>query len=238
MITDEELWGLPEDNDLAFVQFERIVKERLLEEISRLDEQSNSDPYYLEYMNKVSAAAKSYDIEVVKDIEVPGVGRHIWDAYRQFSCDVDHATTQIRIRHASRNRQHSVGLDEGTKDLVRTLIGKIRTVLDRAEIPIDKREALTRKLNAFLSEVERIRTNLQAVASLYIAVCTTIGEGAKQLEPVRKWVDSIAGLLGKAKDAEDSAERTLPKPTTPKQIEAPRTRSEKARSFDEDEIPF
>ena len=48
--------------------------------------------------------------------------------------------------------------------------------------------------------------------AIYIAVCDGIGQGFKKLEPARTWIDSIAALLGRAKEVEDSLRPTLPRP--------------------------
>lgn len=238
MISDEELDELPENRELAFVEFERIVKDRLLAGLRELNEDSSSEPLYLEYMNKVIAAAKAFEIGVVQDIEVPAVGYNAWEAYRQVSCDVEHVTTQIRIRYASRNRRGSVGLNVDTKEKIRALVGKIKTVIDHADIADEKKEALLAKLNAFLSEVDKTRTALQSVADTYIAICVAIGEGVKQLEPARKWVDSVATLLGHAKKEEDAADKKLPPPPEQKRLEPPRVAKKTKFAKSDDEIPF
>jgi hypothetical protein len=67
MITDEELAQLPEDPELAFVEFERIVRARLHEQEERAadGEYSSLEAFQLEYMNKVAAAATEYGIKAL-----------------------------------------------------------------------------------------------------------------------------------------------------------------------------
>ena len=63
MISDEELADLPADPELAFVAFEKLLRERLQNYEQRgLLEDYSPDPYRLEYMTKVSAAARQYGI--------------------------------------------------------------------------------------------------------------------------------------------------------------------------------
>jgi hypothetical protein len=63
------------------------------------------------------------------------------------------------------------------------------------------------------------------------------------LEPARKWIDSISRLLGRAKEAEETANPSLPAPEERKRIEPPR-RHESGRKAPsiadelDDEIPF
>jgi hypothetical protein len=61
------------------------------------------------------------------------------------------------------------------------------------------------------------------VAAFWIEACEAFGDGVEKLEPLRKWVDSIGNLLGKAKNEESNGTRRLPSPETQKQIEPPKT---------------
>ena len=97
------------------------------------------------------------------------------------------------------------------------------------------------KLYKFALEVDKIRTGLPAVMAVYIEVCDGIGQGFKKLEPARKWIDSIAALLGRAKEVEDSLQPVLPRPEEPKQLEPPRARlapPKRSGSDLDDDIPF
>jgi hypothetical protein len=97
-----------------------------------------------------------------------------------------------------------------------------------------KRDLLFNKLDAFVLEVDKARSSLYSVAAVYLSVCTVIGEGFKKLKRVRRFVDSIATLMGNAKETEDSL-RTLPSST--KQLEPPR-RQLPFFSPSQDEDPF
>jgi hypothetical protein len=129
---------------------------------------------------------------------------------------------QIRIRNAPRIRKNSVGLDGNTKTKIHHHITQIRSAIEAAELPNDKRDALYSKLNNFAVEVDKARTGLEAGMAFYIAICDGIGQGFKKLEPARRWIDSIAALLGRAKEVEDSLRPSLPSPTERKQLEPPR----------------
>ena len=223
MITDEELAELPEDPELAFVEFEKIVRARLYEgEEKATREEYNNESIRLEYISKVVAAARIYGISALEGSKVPTVQSNISSAYVQFISDVDHITTQIRILHAPRNRQNSVGLNANAKTKIYHYVEQIRTAIEKAELPEQKRDILYKKLNGFVLEVDKNRTNLQAGMAIYIAVCDGIGQGFEKLEPARKMIDLIAALLGRAKDIEDSLRPSLPPSAERKQLEAPR----------------
>jgi hypothetical protein len=72
------------------------------------------------------------------------------------------------------------------------------------------------------AEVDKARTFIGAVTAVYIEVCDGIGQGFTKLEPARKFIDSVAALMGRAKDVEDRLHPALPRPEDRKQIEAPR----------------
>ena len=242
MITDDEISNLPQDQpELAFVEFEKILRARVLEKESEEDQYSSAEPYRLEYINKVVAAARYFKIDVLKDWQVPKTNSNVFETYKQFVTDVDHFTIQIRLARGSKNIQSSVGLDGNTKVKIRHFIDQIKTSIDSAELPNDKRDRLQKKLSDFALEVEKIRTGIQAAGAIYIAICSDIGEGFKKLEPVKRMVDSIAGLLGKAKEVEEGNSRTLAGEERPLQLEAPRRQlpPPEPKSTDlDDEIPF
>ena len=92
------------------------------------------------------------------------------------------------------------------------------------------------KLDAFVLEIDKERTNLQSIADIYITVLTVIGEGFHKLEPLRRFIDSVGALMGKAKETEDSFRIPLPPP--PPQLEFPRKQLPAPHSIDDEEIPF
>ena len=243
MISDDALSQLPVDPELAFVQFEKILRTRVQQEEQDAEQgQYNADPYRLEYMNKVFAAAKVYGIDALADLCVPKLDRYsIAEQYQQFQHDVDHVTIQIRIRSAQSDRQGSVGLDDTARAKIHHFIEKIREAIRQSELPDDKRDALYDKLNKFATEVDKGRTALQAGMAVYIAVCDAIGQGFKKLEPARKFIDSIGALLGRAKEGEDRADHRLPPPAERKRLEPlPKRQIPKSHpeTIVDDDIPF
>lgn len=96
MITDEEIEQLPAEPHLAFTEFERICRERTnarIDEAAATKDWPSFDIYHFEYINKVLAAAREFEIDALRDWEVPKVDSNIDHAFRQFTADVDHFTT-------------------------------------------------------------------------------------------------------------------------------------------------
>jgi hypothetical protein len=249
MISDEELSDLPSDPELAFVQFEKILRTRLQEEehCERGSNNYDADTSRIEYMNKVAAAAKAFGITVLSELEIPKYDRDDYSAfiaqYRQFVADVDHVTIQIRIHAARADREGTVGLDDLGRAKIHHFIQQIRIVIEQADLPDEKRDALFDKLDKFAAEVDRRRTKLQAGMAVIINICDAIGQGFEKLEPARKWLDSIAAVLGHAKANEERADERLPPPSERKKIEPPKRRlpgppkHQRTEQLD-DEIPF
>lgn len=178
----------------------------------------------------------------VKDWKVPlSNDNNVADTCRNFQSEVDNFTMQVRLRHGPRVRENSVSLNRDTKSTIHDYITKIRQVIGNADLPIEKRDNLYKRLNSFALAVDKSRTDFQAGMAVYIGVCSGIGDGFKKLEPARRWIDSIAGLLGKAKEAENSLRPALPKYEGRKRIEAPKNELPAPASSDsdlDDEIPF
>ena len=242
MITDEELSELPEDPELAFVQFESIMRKRTegaIEDVMQT-QFGSSTPLKREYINRVLAAATEFDVETLRNWSIPSPTEDADRYYESLTSAVDHYTTKIRIRNAPRSRKKSVGLDGNSKTKIHHYIDQIRTVIQEAELPEAKREALFAKLNALAAEVDKGRTTLQSLTDVWLAISGAIGEGFKKMEPARRCIDSIANLMGKAKEAEENLP-SLPAGSTAKRIEGPAKRlpAPPANPADvDDEIPF
>jgi hypothetical protein len=236
MITDEELQSLPEDPDQAFAKFEQIARTRLFEAL-RNAQGYESEALQLEYMNQVVGAANAFGIEGVRDLKVPVTNSFVYNHYADFLRQVDNYTIQIRIHAVGRSRRYSVALDGPTKLKVRHYIAQIKGLIESAGLPADKKDALLRKLSSFVDELDRTRTTFQAVAEMWLAFCGVVGEGFEKLEPARKWLDSIANVMGKAKELEDLNRPRLPGPEERPRLEPPRKDSSTSKSPD-DEMPF
>lgn len=239
---DDEYPDLAEDPDLAFRQLEKKFRGEMTEALSKLDERESGNMYHLSYINRTVAAAKTLGIEIFKEWEIPSHERNdLWGEYQEFNTAVEHYLVQIQIMHSRRVRGYSVQLDASIKSKIRHYIEKIREIVDRLEVPLPKKEALTARITALSDEVDRDRTRFDAYAGLALEVAATGGEIAQQLNPLRRFLDSIAGLLGYAKQAED-ARPSLPAPFERKRLTPPRKErlppSQPRLPDLDDDIPF
>lgn len=245
MLSDDELINLPDDPELAFVQFERDLRDRLHEKLEE-SEGYNSGSLKIEYINHVLAAAKVFELNILTDWDVPSTSVSdgiVHSRYEQFSSDVDHYTVQIRLRNARRTKRDSVALDSIIKRKIRHHLNKIKEIIDQLEVSDPKKEALYAKIGALENEVDRDRTRFEALTALILEAADTGGNAAKKLKPVREFINSITGLIKAAKDGEEAVAQRLPPPSERNRIEGPRKQlpapdaSSESPEVD-DEIPF
>jgi len=145
-MSDEEYIDLPEDPELAFIQLEKKFQEELDRRSHGYEENNEvSDSQFLSYINKTVAAAKTLGIQSSEDWEVPHHRTHNIPAeYNDFCTAIQHYLVQTKIAHGRRVRGYSVRLDATTKSKIRHYLEKIREIVDRLEVPLPKREALTK----------------------------------------------------------------------------------------------
>lgn len=242
MAANDPFSNLPDDPEIAFIELEKQFRAELNEKLENSESGSAGDSYYLEYINRTLASARALKLDILREWEVPSHENNLWSEFRRFSTDVDHYLIQIKILHGRRNREYSVGLDAPTKQKIRHHLSQIKEAIDPLGLPQAKKETLYAKINALADEVDRDRTRFEKWASLSIEMATTVGEVA-QLARVRELIDSVAKLLGFAKDAENSRP-SLPPPHEAKRLAPPRRqlsppekRPSKVKDLD-DEIPF
>ncbi len=243
MITDEELAELPSDPELAFVAVEKILRAALdRREFDAKNNDYSPDPDRLEYMTKVLAAARAYNIDALSELKIPKVTKvsDMNAQCQQFIADVTFVTMQIRLNAAFVNREGSVNLDAATKRKIHHFIQQIRDIIEACDdLDIDKKNDLLKKLNKFALEVDRARTRLQAGMVFFATLCAGIGEGFEKLKPVRDTFDSISRLLGQSIQLEDHFTPRLPAPSERRRLEPPPPRAPAPEPGPiDDDIPF
>jgi hypothetical protein len=228
------------DSELAFVHLESKYREALNKNLENTDNSNAYSSFVIEYMNHTIAAAHALGLTILDQWTVPSHSHNIRvsDHFHDFTTAVDHFKVQVQIDQARRRNRFSVALDPAEKDKLRNYVAQIKKVIDDSSLARPKKERLYDKINDFLAEVDRDRTPYEQFADLVINLAHLGGEAAQELEPARKLINSIARLLGRNKEAEES---TLPPPSKPRQIPAPRKTlppPQNTESGMEDEIPF
>lgn len=230
---------LHEDDDLAFAQLVDQFDSELQERIGQSEEQADTRYFYIDYMNKVLAAAKALELHQFSNWQVPNFSDDVYETQRAFSFAVQNFVMQIRIRKSRTQRLYSVALDQETKDKIHSYIHGIRELIDRADLEVGKKNSLFAKLDAFAADVNRARTQFQNALLAYISISDAFKDTVEGLVPITKLINSINVALGRAKAAEPEATK-LPPPIDDKRIDPPKKQIEtkKASRALDDEIPF
>ena len=214
---------LPEDAEQAFLYLEFKFRAECETELANITKKGGSaDTVYIQYISRTVATIEELNVNCAIKMPPIPINTNIYAPYIGFRRDVDQYRTMLSIRHSRRRKEYTVALDQPTKLKLRHLLSQMKEAVDKLDVSSTKKEALFAKIGALENEINRDRTRFDVVAAFWIEGCEAFGDGVEKLEPLRKWVDLIGNLLGKAKVEEGSATRRLPSPETQKQIERPK----------------
>ncbi|MCB1883626.1 MAG: hypothetical protein KDG89_06470 [Geminicoccaceae bacterium] len=241
-MTDEELMDLPEDPELAFAEYEKRVRVKMISEINQAEQEERnvSDEKLISYISSIIAAAKVLGLDILQNWSVPTRRGDVFGEYTSFTSDVDHYTMQIRFRNARRSRKYTVELTLETRNKIRDYITRIKHELEQIELNNRKREALFNKLNAFLAELDRNRVRFEIIQDVILESADTVQEVDEKLNPLRKILARITKMIGYEKQQEEKDCRVLPPPKEKKQLEPPRHNQEQEANINDldEDIPF
>lgn len=227
------------DPNMAFARLETQFRKALN---ANLEASQNNYSYGAaigEYMNHTLATAQYFNLDFLDFFEVPDPDDdNIGDKFRRFTTLVDSFKVRVQLEYVRSPIEFSVGLSNADKQKIRFYVEQMKSVIDAAKLTEEKRDALHNKLNKFLAEVDRNRAPWTRFGDIVIYFANVGGEAAERLEPARKWIDSIAKLLGHNKEIENSQPK-LAKPEKRKiQDQRPQPATGKKRVDLDDEIPF
>lgn len=223
---------LPPDAEAAFLLIEAELRDDCEKSIQ--NDTDNAQLYRANYIAQVIAVIHELELSHEFTSKVPPINQVSYHTYLEFGKDVLYYRTRLQIRASRRSKGYSVKLDEVAKKKLRHLIDKIRETLDKLEIEERKRNALYAKLSALELEVDRDRTRIEVYGDLVVAAAGLVGEAGEKLEPVRKLLDSIAGVFHEARGMMNDV---LQLPSPPKRIEHKPNTDHDMRDLDE-EVPF
>lgn len=243
---DDIYADLPDDEELAFLKLEdayRSACERAAFEAQNNEERGYvATDVYIRYMRQTSAAAHELQLSIADELQVPSAQNFSPTHYQDFTGKIDHVRTVLFIRHARRSKGYSVRFDAKTKRIVTHHLNQVREIILVLEVDDWKKESLLTCLNNLQVEVDKDRSGYEVLGAFIVESAGVLGEAGEKLEPLRKIIDSVAGLIWGAKHAEQT--KRLPPSTKPAQIPPPKTQAPKhknelgKRDDMDDEIPF
>lgn len=230
MIDEDFFISLPDDPEHAFPLYEAHIREILGER----DE--NGWEWERQYVQYIKAFMLEYDFEIPNLPDLDPTDENFAYFYRQFS---DAVGVKAKKANLSRLRSVRLGvspsyiLSPADKMTIHHYVDRIRSLIAEATLTPQKRDALVNRLNAFAVEVDRDRTRLDALTSIYVFAKR---EAKEELKPVFDQIEKIMEIFERAGEwlglPSKDEKKQLPAP--PKRIEGP-----KKREFDlDDEIPF
>lgn len=232
-ITDEEMADLPDDDELAFVVYEERLRARTRNRVS----ENEGSTLEREYVNHILAFLKVVNIDVPVNREPPYGDQQFWVWYHQFVQEIDLHSVGVRLAHArgaGSGITTAIYLSEDYRTEIHSLLGRVRKVVNAADLPDPKKDDIYDKINALQSEVDRSKTRLDAFLSRWLDVTNAAGEGAENLEPVVKLLGHVMKVFGRAKTEHDVGQ--LPPPEVTEKLPSPAT--DQPSQADGDEIPF
>ncbi len=239
MIDDNEYLDLPDDPEEAFA----ILHRRKFKQVKEAWNDSNNGGYIeQEYIDNMIAFDEVHALGILKDFKkVPTRTQEFNDFFQDFRRYCEIASQKILMEQARRAKSSATALvifDANTKKAIHLLIQSIREKLNELKLPEDKREALFKKLAAFVVELDNNRTHAQAFYAFAFDLTKAGREIAEEIAPVLDVVDRISDLIDKAKKLKD----VFPPWGERKKIEGPAKQIEGPKpsggSHLDDDIPF
>jgi flagellar biosynthesis chaperone FliJ len=206
-----DLKRLPESHEEAFVffedqarfEYEKRVKEDRDRELDQNGEYVGSYEPEKEYINRIMAFIDEYRL----DIDVPDISECYGHTYKaefdRVRSKIEYITTRfslrkIRIKQGSAGTQ--ISFKQNYKSEIGSLLETIRKIVNQEIKDVKKRDKIFSKIASLQSEVDREQTTIDALFSRMIALSKTVGECAKNLDPLLKKVECIQKILCEKSD--------------------------------------
>ncbi|WP_120496541.1 hypothetical protein [Kiloniella sp. EL199] len=244
-ITQDEIDALPDDPELAFIEFIHHAQKRLNQYTKTIDEEH--EWHLIEsaqhgFMNVTIAFAKNYKIKPFENIDVPRVDDRGASSlsYRQYQADLDHYMAQLLIGNSRKKKRDSVYIEPIVKDKIKSYINGLKIAIDNSEFSEEKRASLHEKLKKFERELEAQKLSIVAVTKLAFVILSAPGALWASYDVASKLTTNILQAVGEAKEVEDDKQQ-LPITETHTALIPPRRivlDDEQDLPSDSDEIPF
>lgn len=242
---------LPEDKGEAFAVVVRRSSKKLEKKVAELREQATEendwslihDAQY-DFMTSMVGVAKSWDVPMFADYEMPEAYNFDSQSNRRFQADLNHFLAQMAAGQVTRRRELSVQLDDKTKSNIRGYVHGLKIAIDASNLSAARKSALLKRLNAFERELDGQRVSLIAISLIAIELLGHPGAVWQSAELAQRLVSNVLTSLGEGKAVEDEARAAaLPPPqlkitASPRYAPDPPAKGPR-ESYDlNDDIPF
>lgn len=197
---DEALLAISDDPEAGIIELIEILQKTYRGVGNTYS--SADDLAIKEYLN---AYLENFPGCIQDEIEVPSQGgglvnfkAAILRSQRMFK-----ARAHAKSIFARKLPDWQVRLADGHRSQLRDLINRLRQILEEIDIAHRHKENIVSKIDAFAAEVERDVSRIDKLGALWLAVTRYAGEGAKNLEPVVRLVETARKVFGCAQDDQD-----------------------------------
>ncbi len=241
MFDDDFLQSLPDDADEALA----TLFQKLSSDLARWRQDEAENQYstfnLIEEQHglliRVFAFIDAHQIDLDLDREAPTGGEAFDIYYRHSISAIEYYIARTSFERSARRKVvASYVLSPALRLEIQRHLEQIRVIIAEADLTENKRDALSKKLNAFSEEVDRDRTRIDALASAIVWTRKEIIAGAQGLEPIVEKLTKMLDSFAKATEflrLPSGEKKQLPAP--PKRIEG--LKRNFARDLD-DEVPF
>ncbi len=119
---------------------------------------------------------------------------------RKIAAKVMIVREHARFAFSKQISSRQIRLDSGYKEQIRGYIDQIRRLLDAVDLPPSRKQEVITKLNQLSEEVEKEYSQLERLGELWLSATRSIGEGAKNLEPVVRLIERVRKVFSTAQD--------------------------------------
>lgn len=232
----------PSEPHRKFAVLEQIARRRMNEIIDSTESGNLASEIHLQYMTLISSIANALDISGINYPENVSVNH--WDAYQQFSLDVQGVIAKIMLNQDVMVRRDSVQLASSTKAKIEGQLLTLRRIIENSDMPTARRTKLIEQLDNFAAELNRPRLDFATVAMVataFLAGIQGITSTLADAPNAYQTVGTILKWIGQDKEAEEKERLRLGPP--PKMLPAPAKPQTSAPSIGfaddlDDDIPF
>ncbi len=203
-IDQDELDALPEENDLAFLQFFEITSQNLKRKIKDLPQNSsNFDKRVLEiryrYVNFILTAAKEYEFKPFSDAELPEFSAFDSVFFNNFTSEMGKVTGALILRRSARSKRNSVLITHDKKVRIRGNVEKIRDEIEKSHLEEAKKKRLFEKLDEFETELDKKRVDIAKAAIAIFEIMALPGAIWSSGEVMKMLYDDTLKIIAESK---------------------------------------
>lgn len=205
IFSEVDLSDLPENSEEAFVEYEKIIRERYHQLYRHDRDQTNIDGEYVgkyeperSYMNAILAFIDEYSL----DIKIPDIsdfrGSSYYDEFLVVMSTIEYAVGRLSLRRQrilSGSAGTIISIEANYKTEIGELLQTIRKIVIQEVSDIKKRDAIMTKISLLQSEVDREQTTVDALFGRMIDLSQTIRTCTDELEPLFKKVEKLKKLF-------------------------------------------